>query len=326
MKLFDSKVVCKKLLEASTNHKYTANFSLTLNKQKNKSSYPFTSGKQRIVDLVRKIIETDEEEINDCFYMFSNEEYDELLEKTARLKYNQSPYTQGYGDGQVIDLSSVDRILADYPDNGTLKEQKEVISHAIDAACAEIENNLLPEYQQNKSSIKINFLTNVFQQLALCLVDCIMSPKVLMLLIINNSLMQEDGTSPITTEQLMSMAKNVVTGLIKEVRDLIMQKILDYIIEFLTPIVLEIQSFITSEQFAAYMAIIKLLLNWYNKGVITLSRLNAILASILSKFKRNGYSDDGESYEVASILDDVNYADIFKNEINQEKEPIINNC
>ena len=326
MKLFDSKVVCKKLLEASTNHKYTANFSLTLNKQKNKSSYPFTSGKQRIVDLVRKIIETDEEEINDCFYMFSNEEYDELLEKTARLKYNQSPYTQGYGDGQVIDLSSVDRILADYPDNGTLKEQKEVISHAIDAACAEIENNLLPEYQQNKSSIKINFLTNVFQQLALCLVDCIMSPKVLMLLIINNSLMQEDGTSPITTEQLMSMAKNVVTGLIKEVRDLIMQKILDYIVEFLTPIVLEIQSFITSEQFAAYMAIIKLLLNWYNKGVITLSRLNAILASILSKFKRNGYSDDGESYEVASILDDVNYADIFKNEINQEKEPIINNC
>jgi hypothetical protein len=153
-----------------------------------------------------------------------------------------------------------------------------------------------------------------------------MSPKVLMLLIINNSLMQEDGTSPITTEQLMSMAKNIVTGLIKEVRDLIMQKILDYIVEFLTPMVLEIQSFITSEQFAAYMAIIKLLLNWYNKGVITLSRLNAILASILSKFKRNGYGDDGESYEVASILDDVNYADIFKNDINQEKEPIINNC
>lgn len=324
MKLFDTKVVCKKLLEASTNHKYTANFALTFNKQKDKSSYPFTSGKQRIVDLVRKIMETDDEEINDCFYMFSNEEYDELLEKTARLKYNQSPYTQGYGDGQVIDLSSVDKILADYPDNGTLKEQKDVISRAIEAACANIEDSLLPEYQQNKSSIRINFLTNMFQQLALCLVDCIMSPKVLMLLVVNNTLMQENGTSPITTEQLISMAKNIVTGLIKEVRDLIMQKILDYIIEFLTPMVLKIQEFIASERVAAYMAIIRLLLGWHNMGTEVVTRLNAVLSSILSKVKGDNY--DGESYEIPSILDDVNYADIFEYDTNTEKAPIINNC
>ena len=325
MKLFDPKVICKKILDASTNRKYTANFALTFNKLKNKSSYPFTSGKERIVDMVKKIMEADgDDEINDCFFMFSNEEYDELLEKTARLKYNQSPYTEGYGDGQVIDLSSVDAILVNYPDNGTDKEKEEVISAALEEACNTIEKNLLRDNQINKSSLRINFLTNVIQQLALCLVDCIMSPKVLMLIYVNNALMQEDEGNPISTGQLMAMAKNVVTGLIKEVRDLIMQKLLDYIVKFLTPMVLQIQALIASEQFAAYMAIIKLLLAWFNKGVITLSRLNAILSSILSKFKNGNYDDEGENYDLASILDDVNYADIYETTV--EKEPIINDC
>lgn len=325
MKLFDAKTVCNKVLKSATNSKYTANFSLTLNKQRNKRNYAFESGKQRVTEIVRKILESDEEEYNDCFYSFSNEEYDELLRKTAELKYNQSPYTEGYGNGQVIDLSSAEKILADYPTNGTLQEQKETISLAIEAACASIENSMPAEYQGKKSSVRINFLTNVLQQLSLCLVDCIMSPKILMLLEINDLLMREDDGAPITVEQLMAMAKNIITSLIKELRDLIMQKILDYIVEFLTPIILEIQAFIASEQVAAYMAIIRLLLAWFNAGIITLSRLNAILSAILSKFKRGNYDEDGEDYDIPSILDNINYADILKSDI-KEAEPIINNC
>jgi acyl CoA:acetate/3-ketoacid CoA transferase len=119
------------------------------------------------------------------------------------------------------------------------------------------------------------------------------------------------------------MAKNIITGLIKELKDLIMQKLLDYIISTLTPMILEIQKFIASEQIAAYMAVIRLLMAWFNKGVITLGRLNAILSSILSKFKDGNY--EGEDYEVPSILDTVNYADIYKTDVSEEA-PIINNC
>ena len=32
--------------------------------------------------------------------------------------------------------------MADYPENGTLQEQKEVISRAIEAACASIEDSI----------------------------------------------------------------------------------------------------------------------------------------------------------------------------------------
>ena len=121
------------------------------------------------------------------------------------------------------------------------------------------------------------------------------------------------------------MAKNIITSLIKELRDLILQKILDFIIKFLTPIIKEIQEFIISEQFAAYMAIIRLLLSWYNKGVMTANRLNAVLNSMLSKFKNDNYGSNGEDYDIPTILDNVNYADIYETE-KSEKEPIINNC
>ena len=322
MRLFDPKVVCERLFQSATNSRYTAGISINLNRQKDKSNYPFLSGKQKITEIVKKILETDEEELNDCFYKFSNTEYDEMLEKTAKLKYNQSPYTEGYADGQVIDMSSVEKIMVTYPKDGTIEEQKKVISMALDEACNAVEKSMIPDSQGKKASVRISFLTNILQQLALCLTDCIMSPKVLLLLLINNELMNDCGDM-ITTDQLMTVCKNVVTSLIKEVRDLIMQKLLSYIVEFLTPMVLEIQAFIASEQFAAYMAVLRLLLSWYNVGAISLARLNSVLSSIMSKFKNGNY--DGANYELSGILDDVNYADIYGDKI-KDTAPIINNC
>lgn len=324
MKLFDPKTVCNRVLQSSTNSKYTANFSLTLNKQKDKQNQAVITAKQRVTEIVRKVLESDEEEYNDCFYTFSNDEYNELLKKTEQIRYHQSPYTEGYGDGQTIDLTDALNILDGYPVNGTLQEQKDIISKSIDAACATIEDNLLPDYDGKKSSVRINFLTNILQQLSLCIVDCIMSPKILMLIEINNLLVNDDeNEKPLTTEDLVSLSKNIITGLIKEIRDLIMKKMLDYIIEFLKPMILEIQAFVISEQFSAYMAIIRLLLGWFNKGLITATRLSSVLSSMMSKFKTDNYGDG--NYEIPSIIDDINYADIYLNDI-KEQEPLINNC
>jgi hypothetical protein len=325
IRLFDPKTICERMFAASTNPRYNATFGLKLNRQKDKTNYPFTSGKQRITEIVRKILESDsdEEELNDCFYKFSNTEYDELLEKTARLKYNQLPYTEGYGDGEVIDLSSVEAILQNYPENGTIEEQKKVLNDALDEACNSVESSLTQGNRigQN-SSVRISFLTNALQQLTACVVDSIMSPKILMLLLINNELMNDCGDM-ITTDQLMNLCKNIVTSLIKEVRDLIMQKMLDYIMKFIIPMVLKIQAYILSEQFAAYMAIIKLLLSYYNAGLMTLDRINAVLSSLMSKFKDLNYSS--LDYEIPSVLDDINYTKIIEN-ISKDKGPSLNNC
>ena len=120
----------------------------------------------------------------------------------------------------------------------------------------------------------------------------------------------------------------MVKSLVKEVRDLIIKKLLDYIIQYLTPLALQLQSKILSEQFAAYMAIIRLLTSYMNKGIATVSRLSSILNSSLGRFINSGGNRNisGVDIDLPSIIDDVNYADIYPSDSNQNNEPIIKNC
>ena len=327
MKLFDPKVICEKLFRNSTNSKYNAFFSLSFNKQKNEEAYALYNGRQRVIDIVKKIIESDDEEINDCFYSFSNEEFDELLKKTEELRYNQSPYTEGYGRGQTIDFGSIENLLADYPQKGTLEEQKYYIKTSLEQACAVLDENVLPEYRSKSSSIKINFLTNILEQLVACVVDAILSPKVLMLLEVNRQLMQPEddkkGGPKLNTEFLLKIMKNIITALVRELRDLILQKILSYIISFLTPIAVELQAAIQSEQWQAYMAVMELLMAWVGKGVSVVNRLSAIYDMLNSRLKSGDYADD--NFEIPTVLDDILYADIYDTK-NKDKAPLINNC
>ena len=100
---------------------------------------------------------------------------------------------------------------------------------------------------------------------------------------------------------------------------------LDFIIKYLTPLALQLQAKVLNEQFAAYMAIIKLLLSWFNKGVETTSRLNSVLSSMVSRFKN--YSEFGDITEIdlPSIIDNFTYADIYPSDI-KNNEPVNNNC
>lgn len=330
MKLFDPKVVCQKIFDNVVNPAFNTTFQLTLNKTKNKShKYPFFEGRQQVIEIVKSILEEDEDEITDCFYSFSNEQYDEMLRKTEEIKYRQLPYNQGYNDGETVNFTEVTKILETFPENGTLEDQKKVINQALTKACNILDDRNKTSIPSDKSITKIDFLTDILQQLVATIVDAVLSPKVLMLLMVNRSLMESQPEEPLNTEGLMKLMKNVVKSVVREVRDLIMKKILDYIIQYLTPLALQLQAKVQSEQFAAYMAIIKLLLSWFNKGVEITSRLDSTLSSVLSKFKdklgNNSEYGDITEIDLPSILDNFYYADIYPND-KKDNEPINNNC
>jgi len=329
MKLFDPKVVCQRIFDNAANPYYDADFQFTLNKLKNKKQHPFITGKQHIVEIVKEILEEDGDEIMDCFYTFSNEQYDEMLKKTEEIRYRQLPYNQGYNEGITIDFTEVNKILETFPENGTDEEKKEVINKALIAACNGIGNKNNTTLSTDNSTVEIDFLTNILQQLVAAMVDALFSPKLLMLLFINNELMNGMDEEPLNAEDLMKLLKSVIKSLVREVRDLIMQKILDYILKYLTPMALQIQAKVFSEQFAAYMAIIRLLLSWFNKGVDTVGRASSILSSVASRFNDkygNNYDfSNMTDTDLATILDDVFYADIYPSD-NKDNAPINNNC
>ena len=163
------------------------------------------------------------------------------------------------------------------------------------------------------------------------LTDAILSPKVLMLLYVNNELLGGNGEA-LKPSDLMKLMKGVIKSMISEIKDMIMQKIMDYILEQLMPLALKLQAAILSEQTAAYLAVLRLYLAWFNKGVSTANRLSAVLSALFSKFKRGGYNingitnaDGSLNIDLPTVLDDVNYADIYTTELS-EMTPIIKDC
>lgn len=324
MKLFEPKVVCQKLFENAANPVFNASFALTINRLKDKTKNTFFSGKQRILEIVREIIEEDEDEINDCFFSFSNEQYDRMMSESEKIRYHQLSYTQGYNNDAEVDFQKIADLLAQYPETGTLQEQKDVLNSVLEASCAMVAASPELTAMNDASTVKINFLTNILQQLAATLVDTLLSPKILTLLYVNEIIMHDNGDKePLNAESLMRMMKSVITAVIREIRDIILQKLLDMVLELLTPVILELQSLMLSEQFAAYIAIIKLLLSWFNKGVEVISRLSSILSALLSKFKAN--VEGGSEIDLPSVLDDVTYADIFPSD-EKDAEPYNSNC
>ena len=324
MKLFDPKVVCQQLFENSLNPAYNANFEMSFNKLKDTNNYPYFGDKQRLIGIISNILNEDDDEINDCFYTFSNEQFEEMLKKTTEKKYHEQPFNQGYAEGESFDLSEVYKTLSEYPETGTLKDQIDVINKAIEQTCGIFDKQKKVLATADSSTLKTDFLTDILQKLVLTIVDAILSPKLLMLLIVNEQLMGDQG-EPTSTDALMSAMKGLVKGLIREIRDLIMQKLLDYIIGYLTPMAVQMKAEIGKEQMAAYMALIRLLFSWFNSGKSTANNLSGILKALFKRLRKKKKYNTETEIDLPTVLDEITYADIFDTDGTVDA-PIINNC
>ena len=325
MKLFDPKVVCQRLFDNAADPRFNATF--TISRLKDRTRYPYYGAKQRVLAIVKSILEEeDDEELSDCFYGFSNEAYDEMLKETEEMKYRQIPFNQGYNRSFSADFSEAYKILESLDSNSSLEDQKYKINMALRKACIILDERDHLTSISDSSTIKIDFLTSLLQNLIAAIVDSVLSPKVLMLLIVNRALIKPGDDKPFDAEDLIKILKNIVKSLVKEIRDLIMKKLLDYILNYLSPLALELKAKIQREQFAAYMAIMRLLLAWFNKGVEVVMRLSSILSALFSRNKyRTGSNMDNTEIDLPTILDNFTYADIYPNDI-KDKQPINNNC
>ena len=324
MRLFSPKVVCAKLLDAATNPSYSSSFRVGVNKLYDQNEYDYFGNKQRITEIVRKIIETEDTELSDCFFTFDNNRYSSMLQQAEDKRYHQQPYLNDKTD--VVDLSEVYDILQNYPENGTKQEQEAVLSNAISAATAKVASNQNIYALNDSKKIKLDFATNILSQLAAILVQSLLSPKVLMLIAVNKQLMGNGGET-FNAEDLLNGMKGLVIGVVKELRDLILKKMLDYVLDYLGPIAAQIAFRIEKETYSVYKDILAQLLSMLRVGKEYSNRLNSVLQSLLSKYgdKNKG---KGTDYDLPTVLDNVNYADITGSTTTEDNtdSPINNNC
>ena len=138
--------------------------------------------------------------------------------------------------------------------------------------------------------------------MTLAIVTAILSPKVLMLLEVNQQLMGGTWEKFSVYDLIRSMA-SVIEAIVKEVRDLIIQELLKLVLKQLEPIVAMISNILLREQIENYTDTIQDIIRncpyiWFRFG----------------------------NQDLETKLDTVDYADIDTSNTNNEGQPTTNKC
>ena len=273
LKLFDSKVILTSLVDVFTN---SLNVSLGY------------SINERIImaqvdQIIKKVERADDTEIDDCYFTFSNDEFNDMLEETELKMMGQKmmngEFQETYSYNAKELLSSLDTIS----NAATLQEKNTAIENlffkisAIPAKDGGIECSDALTLGYDAS-----LLSSLLRAIVYPIVRVMFSPKVILLLQINAVVM---GNEIPSKQEFMFAIFGILKNEIKLIKDMILDAILEWLIEKLKPLLDIFASKVLLETLNEYRAILEILL-----GCIS-----------FAKFGSN---------QQFNTIDDVNYADI----------------
>ena len=288
IKLFDAKAIIGTLFASLNNVRLSVNAKLSVEHQE---------ATDKIKEIIRNIVNSDDSSLNECFYTFDNKKYESLLRKSEEKRARGKKFGDTSKESSAFE--SVEEILKEYNANAELHEQFEVINRAITQASVTISEGV---EEDNKYKVKLDFVTDIIEQLTFSIVSSLLTPKVLMLLEVNETIMGGKWEK-ITIRDILEAMSSIIISVVNEIRDLIVQELYKLVLKYLHPIVETVHSAIIREQIDNYVDAINELIKY---------------ASLISSLF------DGKNVETK--LDAVDYADIDTNVTRNNDQPKIDNC
>ena len=362
MRIFDPVVVTRRIIDLLFNPVNNAAIQIGLkgettrggSARKNNSTY--ANAKSRVDMYIKKLME-EYDDMSDCFYRFTNDEYEELLKKAAAARYYEQPYRTWNSDTEPLDISDINKILNGFPVEGTLEEQRDVITRTFETALEKAiiiseeninsSNGTSSFSSQNRRTLSVQFWFDICSILRDVLIESLITPKLLMLLEINQQIANDKETASITVDDLIkgkgfatpevgvnpkvvNAISNIISAVIKEMLDLIAQKILDEIITYIQSLMSEIAKKIGLELAQSYLRVLMSLINLFKKGISTFEACNDIISSKLGEngllsFNKN--MGDMANEELTRM--GFSYTEITTESSSNDQDsntPLINNC
>lgn len=281
LKIFDKKVVTAQLVDALTQC-FTVNMSL---------SYEEALIRAEVERMVNDIVESDDTYVNDCFFTFANDTYNDMLETTQMN--HMGIHTDSNGNGRVIDYSSIMDALNQVSEAATENDMSTAIEGVLNVASASLLS--IDETRERDFKADITLIESFMTNLAAVLVRALISPKLYMLMAVNMRVMG-DANPNFDVGNFIRMNKNMMVSLIRSIRDELIRLIMNEVMSILKDIAESVMAKLTVEQFQYY---------------------KNLLASCIECFRLfgTGISDWN--------MDNVDYADIYETD---EPEPQPNNC
>ena len=275
LKLFDARVVLTQLIDSLFN-----NITLDLG-----FSYEQIFNHQELKETIEKLIQSDDIEINDCFFTFSNDQYNAMVVKSEKIHQGLFVTHQNQ-DGIQVNVDNLYEELNALNPTASKEEQQTVIKGVLDKIKGEISTQDYSETDKFGISNPFNenmwedILNKLLTNLATVLAQSFLSPKVYLLLAVNMKIMGQQ--SDITIEMLIAKLKNIILDAIKLIRDQLLNFLMEKIMEIIREIAFNVGAKLALEQAMYYYNIIMKLINCFKSNTL-------------------GFT-----------VDEVNYADIYE--------------
>ena len=285
LKLFDAKSLTARLLDC-----LTGMLTIDLN-----LSYKQQLVKNEVSKMVRMISESDDIVVSDCFFSFSNDDYDTMSRQAELRKAGLLTFNGDELSAVKINAEDILSHLNEIDDNASQEKIQSIIEGSLTEISKQLTNTNYEMNDKVNFGIQMNFIENILNSLAYTLVMSVLSPKVYLLLLINLKIIGRE--SNFNLEEFLGQYKQLIADLIRSIRDQLLEYLQRELMMLIGDLVKELTIKLTLEQAEYHTRLIKKLIDCFKR------------------WKRNNTDIDFN-------IDDIDYADILPS----EDEPKNNDC
>lgn len=258
LKLFDSKVVTAQLLDSLMG---LLNIDLNL-------TYKQMLIKNEVKKMVQMIVETDDTVVSDCFFTFTNDDYNAMLEKAELNRAKLFSINGEQNTTTTIDPKEILRSLNELDDSAIQSGDTTVIEHALTEISGNIATMDVMEGDAINFGARMNFIENIMNNLAYVITSAVLSPKVYLLILINLEILGKDTN--FNLEGFIGQFKQLIASLIRTIRDQLIKYLVDELMKILGNIATEIAVKIGIEQAQYYYRLMKKIIDCFKRKGTTL--------------------------------------------------------
>ena len=209
LRIFYVKPVVAAVVNSALNNSLNISFSGTLSLEEE-----ITRGE--ISKILTKIIESDDTEIEDCYFTFSNDEYDQLIHEAEMRKRGIIVKKGDTNIGVSANTENIAAMLGQMNTTSTLQEQKTIIKNsftAIASVTGATDDVIKSKLNWDSNSFSNNIL-QLLKNILMKLLEGILTPRVILIFLINFKF--ANGELPKTPLDFLSGFLKLLFPVIKE--------------------------------------------------------------------------------------------------------------
>lgn len=206
---------------------------------------------KNLVDKILNNVDSSTDVIDESFYIFSNDTYNEMLENSEKKRKGIFTYNPNEGDIEIDQNLLLDSLNGLKQDDLSISEQTKILTSAIDNITQDlVSKNKVKD--KNSFSFKLDFINNIITKLTTTITMFIFSPKIVYLFSMTSQIFGfKDEPNMV---EFIKKNINIYKIIIMEIRDVIIQALIDKIKEMLAPMIAQIAIELVKEKFAIYKA------------------------------------------------------------------------